>query len=342
MRLFDRKAAGPTLDLSWTILKTRLLSKVALITAAIAAVTWWIDVGHDGTTMCGPDGTCYESADIPSPRTVHTARNQLQLDRWWEVHAALNRSAEVYSAADADLGAGAGRPLVLLGDSITEAWVGTSYGRPSDRSMRVPEVLRDYVSRNPAKGGNQWRTLVLAISGDQTQHLLWRLMHGELRPSLSDDEDAVFVVLIGTNNLGSGHGPEETAAGVTAVAKYLLESTNGRVLLLSVLPRGDGQYMAQFCPPRCDSEGKPFDSFMPDVKLVNNRLDELARTLSKIHQERFRHVDCGAPFHGDDGYGKSGGVKKSLMPDLLHPNAQGHVMLLKCIMDCAERDQCGD
>lgn len=61
--------------------------------------------------------------------------------------------------------------LLFLGDSITESLRGTSYGMPSTRSIGIPEVLqREFGELSP---------LALAISGDQTQHLLWRIENGE-------------------------------------------------------------------------------------------------------------------------------------------------------------------
>jgi hypothetical protein len=53
--------------------------------------------------------------------------------------------------------------LVLMGDSITEAWVGTGYGSPTPRAEGVPAVLNETLARH-------WppTPLVLAISGDQT------------------------------------------------------------------------------------------------------------------------------------------------------------------------------
>lgn len=87
---------------------------------------------------------------------------------------------------------------LFLGDSITEAWRGTSYGQPcsNGRCNGVPEAFRDQ-SLFPDSASN----LVLAISGDQTQHLLWRLQNGELPITLSPRKG---VILIGTNNLGAG------------------------------------------------------------------------------------------------------------------------------------------
>ena len=81
--------------------------------------------------------------------------------------------------------------------------------------------------------------VVLAISGDETQHLLWRLQDGELSPSLCADPSLYINLLIGTNNLGNAHHtPENTARGVLAVVRHILSATSGRLLVHALLPRG--------------------------------------------------------------------------------------------------------
>lgn len=208
-------------------------------------------------------------------------------------------------------------PLLLLGDSITEAWLGTSMGDPSNRAAGCPAVLA-------AKFGD-YAPLVLAISGDQTQHLLWRLQHGEwpLRTS-----GATVVLMIGTNNLGRGHLPGETARGVLAVANDILEQLDGRskLLVLGLLPRGDGaRVLKRLCPPRCDKAGGPFSSFAPAVVSVNRDVQTAVRV---SNDSRLAYADCGSAF-----LDAAGSVRENLMPDRLHPNAGGLGLLAGCIRD---------
>ena len=61
----------------------------------------------------------------------------------------------------------------------------------SERARGCPQVLEQKFP--------DYSPLVLAISGDQTQHLLWRLQNGEWPSSIPT---ATVVVMIGTNNLG--------------------------------------------------------------------------------------------------------------------------------------------
>ena len=101
-----------------------------------------------------------------------------------------------------------GAELVFLGDSITEGWEGGG-----------KEVWdKRYTPR---------KALNLGVSGDQTQHVLWRLDHGNvdgLAPKAA-------VVMIGTNNTSAGAGgntgggqtAEQIAEGVQAVTDKLKE-----------------------------------------------------------------------------------------------------------------------
>lgn len=252
--------------------------------------------------MCEADGTCHERAFVASPRTEYSGR----AEQWAPVHEALREAAAGYRPAR--------RPLVLLGDSITELWRGTSYGEFSERAVGCPELLRaKFPSYSP---------VALAISGDQTQHLLWRLRHGELPPAAA--KNGTFIVHIGTNNLGSGHLPSETARGVAAVVGELLAETRGRVVLLALLPRGDGpSRLPALCPPRCAADGAPFVSFAPAVARAN--ADVAAAIKGK---DRVELVDCGGLFL------KAGTteIDAALMPDLLHPSVAGMAKLADCLL----------
>ena len=105
----------------------------------------------------------------------------------------------------------------MIGDSITESLRGTSYGGHSDRSVGTPEVFKAAMSTCPTATplsplAAPPNPLVLAISGDQTQHLLFRLANGELPPALRGGPggDGVTIsLLIGTNNIAVGYTRDE-------------------------------------------------------------------------------------------------------------------------------------
>ena len=105
--------------------------------------------------------------------------------------------------------------VIFVGDSITQGW-----------EANGKEVWAKYYSKRNA--------LNLGIGSDHTQHVLWRLEHG----NLDGLNPKVAVVLIGVNNC-----PEETntprlvLAGVTAVVHKLREKLpQTKVLLLGIFP----------------------------------------------------------------------------------------------------------
>lgn len=114
-----------------------------------------------------------------------------------------------------------GADVLLLGDSITESYLGSNLLRSCPRCKGVPEALAEEL--------REWRRpLPIAISGDQTQHLLWRLQHGEM-PAQLREGGAVINLHIGTNNIGHGMRGSQAAAGVRAVAQWLLANTKSPV-----------------------------------------------------------------------------------------------------------------
>ena len=80
--------------------------------------------------------------------------------------------------------------LIVWGDSITEHAAGSLMGKPccEDTKIASTSAFKDQ--------GLDFE--LLGISGDQSDHLLYRMQHGEW-PSIPPK---VALVLIGTNDLG--------------------------------------------------------------------------------------------------------------------------------------------
>lgn len=296
---------------------------------------------YAATPFCRPygNGTCGEEADVPTPRTVYSAKSQNQYDDWWAYHAVLNASAAEYAHRMAKLDtmdptAVVKRPFIFLGDSITESFMGTELGLPNDKWNDIPQVFESAYAN--------YDNLVLGVSGDQTQHLLWRLQNGNLLKEFADDEEALFYMLIGTNNLGAGHLPQDAIKGILAVVNHLMTNIKGLLVVLDLLPRGDSFRLERLCPPRCDHEKHPFKSFMPAVNIVNAALKEQIPLLSrKQYDGRIRLIDCAKVFAPDtETWTKGEEVNVALMPDRLHPNAKGHDKLAKCVLDCIAKGKC--
>jgi len=86
-----------------------------------------------------------------------------------------------------------GIDILFMGDSITDFW--------RNRGSNVWNKY--YAPRHAADFG---------ISGDRTQHVLWRMDNGEL----DGIKPKVAVVMIGTNNVHA-NTPAEVAEGITAI-----------------------------------------------------------------------------------------------------------------------------
>ena len=122
-----------------------------------------------------------------------------------------------------------------------------------------------------------------------------------------------FVVMIGTNNIGSGHRPEPTSRGVVAVARWLMEKTRGKLLLVKLLPRGDH-----------GKDGGQHANFGPAIDEVNEMVEAAIPALvESFGAQRIKLVDCNAPFLAP------GGVRPELMPDMLHVSAQRAALFLQ-------------
>lgn len=178
--------------------------------------------------------------------------------------------------------------LVFLGDSITEGWEGAGAGAWE----------KHY---GPATGRHAAN---FGIGGDRTEHVLWRLDHGNfdgLTPKL-------IVVMIGTNNAGHRKDlAEETARGVVAILNKLKEKCpTSKILVLGIFPRGD----------RLDDPDRVLN------EQVNIRVHDEIRGVSA----RVRYRDIGEIFLDGNGL-----PRRELMPDLLHLSAEGYALWAEAI-----------
>jgi lysophospholipase L1-like esterase len=182
--------------------------------------------------------------------------------------------------------------LLFIGDSITDFW------RRSDRGKAVWD---QYFA--PLKAAN------FGISGDRTQHVLWRIDNGEL----SGFDAKVIVLMLGTNNLSSPpksirNTNEETIAGLKLVVDDIRShQPQAKLLLLAIFPRGktvDNPYRA-------------------DLNVIN---PELARL---DDGKNIFFMDIGDKFLNDDGT-----LKTELFADgNLHPNTTGYKVWADAIID---------
>ncbi|MFK7743256.1 MAG: GDSL-type esterase/lipase family protein [Planctomycetota bacterium] len=115
--------------------------------------------------------------------------------------------------------------VVLLGDSITQGLTGAT------ERMAVAGGSRAFDRAFGDVGA-----MALGLSGDRTEHLLWRIREGALR----ELDPAVIVLQIGVNNVHAArHTANETAAGIRSVLAALARSEpQATVLICGPFPAG--------------------------------------------------------------------------------------------------------
>lgn len=165
--------------------------------------------------------------------------------------------------------------IEFIGDSITQFW-----------ETRGSNVWNKYYGKR--------KVINMGVSGDQTQHVLWRFDQGQL----DGIKAKVAVVLIGTNNTKTNQFTEgQILEGVTTIVRQIrLRQPDTKILLLGIFPRG-----ASFSEQR----GK--------ILQVN---EALARLDDGSH---IFYLDIGPLLIENDG-----SISRSIMPDYLHPSAAGY------------------
>ena len=172
--------------------------------------------------------------------------------------------------------------VIFVGDSITQGWEGNG-----------KQVWAKYYAPRHA--------LNLGIGSDATQHVLWRLDHG----NLDGLKPKAAVVLIGVNNIpDDNNSPRQVLEGVTAVVKKLREKLpQTKVLLLGIFP-----FREDFCPQRAKAL---------QVDQALHKLDD---------GQSVRFLDIGYLFIQPDGR-----ISKDMMRDYLHLSPTGYRLWAEAI-----------
>lgn len=176
--------------------------------------------------------------------------------------------------------------LLFLGDSITDNW------------RKAPHIWDAYYGKyQPANFG---------IGGDRTQHVIWRIEHGEL----DGIAPKVTVLMLGTNNSLDYNAAEIAAANRKIVGMIRARLPHTKVLLLGVLPRG----------PRDRFGGPVTPALVAEAAARMATIRELNTALAALDDgNTVRFLDMSNVFLGQDGR-----IPYAVMPDQLHPNAAGY------------------
>lgn len=207
-------------------------------------------------------------------------------DKWWiDRHESFNARAK-QGAEQGDI------DLIFMGDSITQGWEGAGKG----------VWAQFYAKRNAVNMG---------IGGDRTQHLLYRIAHGNLdglAAPKAGHTPKLLVLMIGTNNTASSptvrsNTAEEINEGVRAVVKAVREKLpETHILVLAIFPRGE----------------KPNET--------RATLDSTNKLLASIADAKTTFLDIGPKFLNPDGT-----IGKDIMPDFLHLSEKGYRLWAEAI-----------
>ena len=124
--------------------------------------------------------------------------------------------------------------LLMLGNSITQ-------GLGGRRKLITSQAGKS--AMDSAVGSGCWENG--GISGDRTQHLLWRLQQGHFKECHAE----VVILTIGINNINAGDNAEDVAQGIIACAEEARrQMPNSRIITLGLLPAGKaGSQMRKEC-----------------------------------------------------------------------------------------------
>lgn len=198
-------------------------------------------------------------------------------NNWWQ-----RRFAEKQALVKAG-----GGEVVFIGDSIMQGLDGS-------------KVWNEVFAKPPFNAIN------LGFSGDRTEHVIWRLDHGEL-----DGYKAKAVVLmIGTNNTGhrkyADETPVDTLGGIWEVIRRIRQKQpNATIILHPIFPRGE----------------RPDDPNRVRNEVVNDALRQLNGWNNIVVCDfNDRLVDSKGLLH------------KEVFPDFLHPNDNGRKIWAKALV----------
>ena len=205
---------------------------------------------------------------VHAQSTAHSAiKAAPRTDKFWQERAEL-LDQRLKETPDSE--------VLFIGDSITQGWEGDA----------AKDVWAKYYAKRKAVN--------LGISGDRTQHVLWRIENAPLEGM----KPRAAVIMIGTNNSGGEENtPGQIIEGVSAIVKKLRERLPGtKILLLGIFPRGEN-FNAQ-----------------------RGKLTQINQILAKLDDGKNVHyLDIGHQFLAGDGI-----LPAEIMPDYLHLSGKGY------------------
>lgn len=165
--------------------------------------------------------------------------------------------------------------IAFIGDSITQGWEGSG-----------KNVWQKYYGKR--------KCLNFGVSGDRTQHVLWRFEQGQL----DGVQPKHAVLMIGTNNSNKDDNSEaDILEGVQTIVKQIRERLpKTHLVIVGIFPRG-----------------QTFSTQRGKILQVNQALAKMA------DGKMIDYIDFGSELIEADG-----SISKSIMPDYLHLTEKGY------------------
>jgi len=210
------------------------------------------------------------NAPVPEPAPVtHTNSAIVPVPR---TGAITNRQSLVLERAKKHPG---DYDIEFIGDSITQGW-----------ENRGSNVWNQFYGHR--------KVINMGVSGDRTQHVLWRFEQGQL----DGIKAKVAVVMIGTNNSNKDDNSEaDILEGVTAIVNQIRQrQPDTKILLFAIFPRGH-----------------TFSTQRGKILQVNEALARLD------DGKNIFYIDIGPQLIENDGT-----IAKGMMQDYLHPGEAGY------------------
>ncbi|ACI65893.1 predicted protein [Phaeodactylum tricornutum CCAP 1055/1] len=196
--------------------------------------------------------------------------------------------------------------VVFLGDSITERMMGT--GHMGTREYPASKAVFDRHFNKEDGTLVSLRGLALGSSGDTSPELLWHLENGLIPPTL---RPKVWVLLVGTNDLGRAGCSKRTAlAGILNAAHHLnAQQPETPLVIHGLLPRSQ------------DKSSSKLGRYWVQIQWINSELKRIVARQPNWHYIDSQHIFLQDEFD----------INAKLLPDGLHPNAEGYDLWLPLI-----------
>ena len=184
-------------------------------------------------------------------------------------------------------------------------------GRPVDVVLVGDSIMHYWEWRHLAKWSaltNGRTVLNLGYAGDRTQHVLWRIEHGELDGFTAKN----VVLMIGTNNNSSDNtDPANVAKAIEEIIARIREKQPGaQIILHPIFPRGASADSKRHAAARAR----------------NDRTNVLLKEFATAHPE-VTWVDF-----NDKLVDSTGWVPRTIMADQIHPTDAGYDLWLEALL----------